>query len=48
MAGKGMHANQTFIINFKGVGGPMFKTYQCAPYIAVMTISKFEPHIHEL
>ena len=32
------------IINFKGAGGPMFKTCQCAPYIAVMTISKFEPH----
>ena len=31
------------IINFKGAGGPMFKTYQCAPYIAVMTISEFEP-----
>ena len=41
------------IINFKGAGGPMFKTCQCAPYIAVMTISEFEPHtvegsIHEL
>ena len=32
------------IINFKGAGGPMFKTCQCAPYIAVMTISEFEPH----
>ena len=32
------------IINFKGAGGPMFKTCQCAPYIAVMIISEFEPH----
>ena len=32
------------IINFKGAGGPMFKTCLCAPYIAVMTISEFEPH----
>ena len=32
------------IINFKGAGGPMFKTCQCVPYIAVMTISEFEPH----
>ena len=32
------------IINFKGAGGPMFKRCQCAPYIAVMTISEFEPH----
>ena len=32
------------IINFKGAGGPMFKTCQCAPYIAVITISEFEPH----
>ena len=31
------------IINFKGAGGPMFKTCQCAPYIAVM--SEFGPHI---
>ena len=29
---------------FKGAGGPMFKTCQCAPFIAVMTISEFEPH----
>ena len=32
------------ISNFKGAGGPMFKTCQCAPYIAVMTTSEFEPH----
>ena len=29
---------------FKGAGGPMFKAYQFAPYIAVMAISGFEPH----
>ena len=32
------------ITNFKGAGGPMFKTCQCAPYIAVMTISEFKPN----
>ena len=32
------------IINFKGAEGPMFKAYQFAPYIAVITISEFEPH----
>ena len=40
----GPYAKLFKIINFKGAGGPMFKTYQCAPYTAVMTISEFEPH----
>ena len=40
----GPYAKLFKIINFKGAGGPMFKTCQCAPYIAVMTISEFEPH----
>ena len=39
-----LYAKLSKIINFKGAGGPMFKTCQCAPYIAVMTISEFEPH----
>ena len=34
----GPYANLFKIINLKGAGG------QCAPYIAVMTISEFEPH----
>ena len=42
--GLGQHPKSFKIINFKGAGGPMFKTCQCAPYIAVMTISEFEPH----
>ena len=40
----GPYAKLFKIINFKGAGGPMLKTCQCAPYIAVMTISEFEPH----
>ena len=44
MDNNGPYAKLFKIINFKGAGGPMFKTCQCAPYIAVMTISKFEPH----
>ena len=32
------------IINFRGAGVPIFKTYQFAPDIAVMIISEFEPH----
>ena len=44
----GPYAKLFKIINFKGAGGPMFKTCQCAPYIAVMSLNLIAGSIHEL